>query len=469
MKIRYIYLTFAMLVFLSACEKKLDLLPQQDLTEELVFSSPETTLSALRGVYSTTQTLEFYGSMPQVIADYMADNVDFIGTFPTLQQLNDFASVSTNSSVYVVWEIHYQVITRANKVIANVPNVEGLSDELKAQYIAEAKFLRALAYFQLVNFFAQPFQVSNGNNLGVPLVLEDFTGEVTYPSRSSLNEVHAQILKDLEEAVPALPSSYESASDTRGRATKGAAHALLSRLYLYREEWAQVVEAANNTLEQGIYDLAADFSFYNGNTSEDVFTIQNSATDNGRTGAGGWASYYMPASAGGRGDAPFSQSLIQAFEAEPGDKRFNLKIEGQTAGIDYFFNNKFPDAVNNSDNSPVIRTTEVYLNLAEALAHLSTTPDVQAIDILNNRIRRRAGLGPKSVLTQNELINALLLERRKELAFEGHRRMDMLRNRQNLRGGQASAAFGAPKTILPIPQREIDNNPSLQGQQNEGY
>src|SRR5690606_41194752 len=66
----------------------------------------------------------------------------------------------------------------------------------------------------------------------------------------------------------------------------------------------------------------SNFSFYNGNTSEDVFTIQNSAVDNGRTGSGGWAAYYMPASEGGRGDAPFSQSLINAFESEPGDARF---------------------------------------------------------------------------------------------------------------------------------------------------
>src|SRR5690606_28507839 len=375
----------------------------------------------------------FYGSLPQVIAEYMGDNVEFIGTFPTLQDLNDFSAVSTNSNVAIIWRMHYQVVTRANKIIANVPNVEGLDDGTKAQYIAEAKFLRALAFFQLANLYAHPYQVDNGENLAVPIVLDEFTTEVTYPSRNTLNEVHAQIKQDLEEAIPDLLVEFETSSETRGRATKGAAYALLSRLHLYREEWPEAVAAAENVLNQGIYDLASNYSFYNGNTSEDVFTIQNSAVDNGRTGSGGWAAYYMPASEGGRGDAPFSQSLIDAFESEPGDARFNLKMEGETAGIEYYFNNKFPDAVNNSDHSPVIRVTEVFLNLAEALAHMTTTPDAEAVRILNEELRDRAGLGLKEVTTQEELIDALLIDRRKELAFEGHRRMDMLRNRQDLR------------------------------------
>lgn len=467
---KYLYIISGMLFLLPfiGCEDRLDLRPQQDLTEDVVFNSPSTALSALRGVYSTAQTLDFYGSLPQVVAEFMGDNVEFIGTFPTLQDLNNFSAVSTNSNVATVWQVHYQVITRANKVIANVPHVEGLSDELKSQYVAEAKFLRALSYLQLVSLFGHPYQVANGENMGVPLILDDFTGEITYPARASVNEIHAQIRRDLEEAIPGLPVQFDSVSQTRGRATKGAAYALLSRLHLYREEWPSAVEAARNVLSINIYSLADNYDFFNGNTSEDVFTIQNSAIDNGRTGSGGWASYYMPASEGGRGDAPFSENLIQAFESEPGDKRFNLKMEGETAGIAYLFNTKFPDAVNNSDNSPVLRVTEVYLNLAEALAHLNSSPDAEAVEILNT-LRDRAGLSPKTVATQAELIDALLIERRKELAFEGHRRMDMLRNRQNLRSNNPDAAFGGNKTILPVPQREIDNNPGLQGQQNPGY
>lgn len=467
MKIKYILaITAGLTISLQSCEKKLNLTPEQDLTEATIFNSASTARSAVLGIYSTAQTLEFSGSLPQLIDEYMGDNVEFVGSFPTLQEMRDFTTVSTNTNVSGIWQVHYQVITRANKVIAQIGNVPGLTDAEKSQFTGEAKFLRALAYFQLVNQFAQPFQVSNGSNLGVPLVLEDFSGTITFPARNSVNEVHAQIDKDLTEAAAALPASYTGA-DTRGRATKGAAYALLSRLKLYREDWAAAATAARDALATGQYALATDYSFYDKNTAEDVFTIQNSAVDNGRTGSGGWAAYFSPTQAGGRGDGPFSANLIAAYEAEPGDLRYSLKRSGTAAdALTRTFSTKFPDGVNNSDNSPVIRTTEVYLNLAEALAQ-QTALNPEAISILNN-LRSRAGLAPKLVfLSQQALVDAIRLERRKELAFEGHRRMDLLRYRQDLRSGNPLAAFGGQKTILPIPQREVDNNPSLEP--NPGY
>ena len=138
-----------------------------------------------------------------------------------------------------------------------------------------------------------------------------------------------------------------------------------------------------------------------------------------------------------------------------------MKRTGTAAdGLSKTFTTKFPDAVTNADNSPVIRITEVYLTLAEALAQSSATPSAEAITIVNY-FRNRAGLLPVAPLTKQATIDAVLLERRKELAFEGFRRMDMLRYKQNLRPGVAAAAFGANKTILPIPQRELDQNPSL--------
>jgi hypothetical protein len=461
MKIKYIIAISALAFSLSSCENKLALTPEQDLTEETIFSSPSTARSAVLGVYSTAQTLEFYGAMPQMIEEYMGDNVEFVGSFPTLQELRDFTTVSTNANVSGIWQTHYQVITRANKVIANVGSVSGLSDAEKNQFVGEAKFLRALAYLQLVNMYAQPFQVSTGTNLGVPLVIDDFTGTLSFPARATVNQVHDQIKKDLTEAAAALPASYATGVDTRGRATKGAANALLSRLYLYREEWANVITAARAAIT-GPYTRATDYSFYDKNTAEDVFTIQNSATDNGRTGSGGWASFYTPAPLGGRGDAPFTTNLMTAYEAEAGDKRYLLKRTGTAAdALSRTFTSKFPDAVNNADNSPVIRITEVYLNLAEALAQANALPNAEAIDILN-WFRNRAGLGPKVPATKADLISAILLERRKELAFEGFRRMDMLRYKQNLRANNPLAAYGGQKTILPIPQRELDNNKSLQ-------
>jgi hypothetical protein len=483
--VRILGLSLALGVF--SCEDKLnELRPEQELTGDAAFSTESTTFSSLYGVYSTLQNYELYGGLSQVIGDFQADNVEFVGSFPTLQEINNFATVGTNSSIRDLWQLHYRAITRANNVIANAPNVEdaGFSEEEKAQVVAEAKFLRALMYFQLSNFFSQPYQVSGGTNPSVPLVLEPFVGELSFPARATLNEVHAQIEKDLLEAIPGLntASEIEDPSEARGRATVGAAQALLSRLYLYRENWAKAEEYARAVLDAPGYQLASNYGFYNANTSEDVFTIQNSAIDNGRTGSGGLASYYRPTTEGARGDAPFSDNLIAAYAENKDlqgniiDKRYTqLSSEGTGAdGAVHLFTNKYPDAVNNSDNAPVIRVTEVALNLAEAIAQQATTVlgATEAIDILN-QLRVRAGL-PKytvvSFLTKDALVEAVLNERRKELAFEGFRRMDLLRYEKPLRTsgeGADKAVFGGNLTILPIPQRELDINPSLEP--NPGY
>lgn len=468
-------ITGASLFGFSACEKKLDLQPEQSLSAEVALSSKETATSALYGVYSSLQTLEAFGSQPQIIGDYQADNVLFVGSFPTLQEITNYNVISSNATIETIWLAHYRAILRANKIIAKVPQVADASytDAQKKQAVAEAKFLRALTYFQLSNLFSQPFQLSGGTNLSVPLVLDSFEGEISFPTRATLNDVQNQIKKDLTEALVDLPASYSSPADTRGRATKGAAQALLSRVHLYRNEWANAETFARQVLASPLYVLASNYAFYDGNTPEDVFSIQNSATDNGRTGSGGWASYYQPAAKGGRGDAPFSASLVAAYNEEAGDKRFtSLNAMGAAAdGIARPFTLKFPDAINNTDNSPIIRTTEVVLNLAEAIAEQKGV-NLESIELVN-RLRTRAGLPSWTIatfLTKAAFIDAILNERRKELAFEGHRRMDLLRKSKALRttGPEASkAVFGGNFTILPIPFREIDQNKALV--QNPGY
>ena len=476
-KYKIAYITMITFLALGACKDKLDeFVPQQDISNELAFSDRATAIGSLMGVYSLLQDLEAQGSMPQMISEYMADNVNFVGSFPTLQDINDYTTLSDNSSVQGIWRDNYEPILAANAVIANVPDVADVTftNEEKLQVVAEARFLRALTYFQLVNLFGQPFQVNNGNELGVPLVLEPFTGEILYPSRVTVQEVHTQIIADLENAVANLPASYDDAVSTRGRATQGAARALLSRIYLYRGEWQDAADYANQVIGSSIYALASDYNFYNGNTPEDVFTIQNTATDNGRTGSGFWTEYYNPADIGGRGDAPFSANLLAAFNEESGDLRLSSLTQtgSDAASNNSTFTSKFPDAVNNADNAPVIRTTEMYLNRAEALAELNGI-NAESINLIN-ALRSRAGLGDwvaSDFASAGEFLDAIANERRKELCFEGHRRMDLLRRGNGLRPvGDANfteASFGANRTIFPIPQREMDLNTNLV--QNTGY
>jgi hypothetical protein len=472
----YIFLTISFAFSLNSCDKELDLTAQQGVDVSQAFNSEDATRSTLLGVYSSCQPLEMNGAMPQIFSDFMSDNSSFVGSFPTFQEIRDFNTISTNGNVSGVWQQHYRVISRANDVIANVPKVPGASftDAERAQFIAEAKFLRALGHFQLVTLFAQPFQLNNGTNLGIPLVLEPFIETVAFPARNTVNEVYAQVIQDLTDAATNLPATFSTALLTRGRATKGAAQALLSRVYLYKGDFVNAAASAKLVLDaSATYAPAANYSFWTSkNSSEDVFTIQNSAIDNGRTGTGGWASWHMPAASGGRGDIKFSPELVAAYTAEPGDLRYALRFSGTGAdNLPGQFTTKWSDAVNNADNSPVIRTTEIVLNYVEAQAEVDNAVSADLITRMNV-LRARAGLPLWTIGTfasKTAFVDAVLNERRKELAFEGHRRMDLLRRGRGLRSANAAAAFGANKTILPIPQREIDNNPNLATQQNPGF
>ncbi|SEJ18717.1 Starch-binding associating with outer membrane [Cyclobacterium xiamenense] len=455
---------------LFSCED-LDIDPQQSLSTELAFADKQAVEGSLLGVYSLSQEFEVFGSLPHVIADFQSDNVDFIGSFPTLQDIRLYATQSDNATIRDLWRRHYRAILAANAVIQFTPESpdESLTAEERAQFVAEARFMRALLMFQMVNLFAQPVQVGGEGATGIPIVSEAFTGEIIGYPRSTVGEVHAFILSDLTNALDDLPVSYESSSFTRGRATQGAANALLSRVHLYREDWQLAADRAEDVLEnEALYGLASNYDFWGENNAEYVFSIQNSEIDNGRTGSGGWASYYNPAEDGARGDAPFSEYLLESYD--PTDRRLTeLSKEGENERM---YTTKFPDPVNHSDNSPIIRTTEVVLNRAEALAQLDGV-NQESLDLIN-LLRERAGLSAVAAADfsgKTDFVDFILEERRKELAFEGHRRMDLLRYGRALRPVgdeqfEASQA-GQNKTILPIPQRELDINPELV--QNDGY
>jgi hypothetical protein len=458
-----------------SCSDKLELLPEQSLAGSQAFSSAANAEATLRGVYSQTQLLDVFGSGPQIIYDFQADNTDFVGSFPTLQDINAYVTTSPNATLQAYWQVHYRVINAANSVIENVPTIVDakLTPEISKRLIAEAKFIRAITHFNLLHMFAQPYSFQSGNTPGIPLILTSFTGEITFPARATVTATYAQIQKDLNEALTDLPAVTTPAS--RGRATKGAAAGFLSRLHLYKGEYQLAADFANQVISvPASYSLAANYSFYGASpTSEHVFAIINSATDNGRTGSGGWASYHRPAANGGRGDCAMSDNLEASFKTEETDKRYVDLSTSVTAanGQRKRMTTKYMDAANNTDLCPLLRTSELYLTRAEALAELNGIND-ESLKLVNGT-RQRAGLPAwtsTTFTTKEEFVNAILEERRKELSFEGHRKMDLQRRGLPLRASGAQAAlsvFGGQKTVLPLPQRELDLNKSLV--QNAGY
>lgn len=451
-------------VFVVSCDEELDLQPEDQLTLDVSFSNEETALGVLTGAYSAAQQDDVLNGTRQAYSDYMADNVDFVGSFPTFQAISEFNQLSNNTSIEAGWDDNYEVIGATNLVIKYIPTVEDtdFSDEERQMAIAEAKFLRALIYFNMANIFAQPYSLNGGDTPAVPLVLEPFDADVTFPARASLSEVYNQIETDLLDAAAVLDDSDNS------RATKGAAEGLLSRLYLYKGQYGLAAEYANNVIQNSAYDLSGDYSFYNTTSNEFMFTLVNSAAD-GQDSGEGFSGLYNPVP-DGRGDAPFTDNLIAAYGGmDTSDKRFTelTQIGNDAQGNERVFTSKYPDGITNADNAPVLRITEMYLTRAEANYREGTSiGDTPLNDI--NKLRERAGLSPLSSITS---VDQILEERRKELAFEGHRRMDLLRVEMALRRpGMPDVEKSNPgddKTIFPIPSREIDLNPNLT--QNPGY
>ena len=249
-----------------SCEDQLNVVPEDNVASNTVFGSFATINGAVVGIYSKNQSGDLNGN-PQLMSDFMADNINFVGSFPSLQEIDQFETLATNATIDNIWIDAYELIGAANNIIVNLPDISpedvtGLTEADKTRFVGEAKFLRALTYFRLVNHFAQPFQFNGGSNLGVPLVAMPFEGgdiSEFQLERSTVNEVHAFIEQDLLDAIAALPA------DNGERAESGAARALLARLYLYREQWTQAADFANQVIASGEYALAANYDFYDDN------------------------------------------------------------------------------------------------------------------------------------------------------------------------------------------------------------
>ena len=449
---------------IASCDNSLNLVPEDSLTPPTIFSSEALAGNAVTGIYSTLQLSNTLSGIPDTMSEWQADNVEFVGSFPTFDEIYTFNTLSDNTSIVAVWNAHYFAINQTNMIVKNVPLVPGtnFTEAERNDMIGQARFVRALMHFKLSQLFGKQLkQDPTGNSLSIPIISSPFNGIVEFPVRNTLKEVYAFIEDDLLFARSTITNTIKS------RATAAAANALLARLYLYQERFPEAAAAANTVIGTTGISLASNYTFYNNPSTEHIFQVQNIAGD---AGAGeSFSKLYCPTAFGGRGDAPFSANLIAAFAAEPGDLRYTTLTR---SGVDAktrtsVFTMKYPNGVSNQDDPNVLRVSEMYLIRAEANFRAGSAVGATPVSDVN-RTRVRAGLAP---LVSISSINDILVERRKELCFEGLRRMDLLRNNLPLRSaGMPSAAVSTPtsdKVVFPIPQRERDNNPNLV--QNSGY
>lgn len=451
---------------LSSCEKQLFESPYAQLDPESAFSSPDRIEKTATGMYDALQNREFLGGRVLIYADIRGIDggvPSYFGDIPNFQTLR-----SDNLLIEDAFVGAYRTINEANLFLKNIEIYAGVaSQDAEARYKAEAKFIRALTYFYLVNLWAQPYAfTSDASHLGVPLVLtasDTPFAEDNRIARSTVKQVYDQIIKDLEEARPALPSVNPQARDISnvGRATKGAVDAFLARVYLYQKNYNKALEYANAVITSDDYGLndspAATFSSYT--TQESIFSVAHNGADNPNTNHA-LNQHYSPNL---RADIQAGSELVNLMSQS--DLR---RTELITVSDGSFWNGKFKTI---GDWAPIFRYSEILLTKAEAIANLAsgTSVDAEALDLVN-QVRERSDPSTTVVAaTKAQLISNILTERRIELAFEGHGIFEFLRTGRNIpaHGSINEQLWGSDRVIFPFPQSERLQNPNLE--QNDDY
>lgn len=431
--------------FLSGCESLLnEQKPQNSVDPSTIFKDAPGARSAIIGAYDAFQSASYYAADFLLLPDVHGGNLSHTGTFPSYAQFMNRSILTDNANVTNMWAIIYQGINRANQIIDKVPGITdpALTQLEKDQIVGEAYFLRAFHYANLVKYWG-----------GVPLKLipsDSYDASKIILPRASVDEVYTQILADLAQAIAKLPANPSNKS----RASLGAAHALKSRVHLYKKEYAEAISSA--TLASSGYSLVGNFLdiWVVRNTSEAIWELQFNTVDTNSL-----SFYLLTSSTGGRNEVRPSANLASAYTTTDARRILTTSIDSRL---------RYYRAATDDDNVLLLRLGEVVLNRAEALIERNTGTDLtDAVEFIN-QIRNRAGIGNYAgAVTQAALRNEVFLQRRLELALEGHYFFDLVRT------GRAVTTLSSPvwndnQALLPIPLREIQASGNVLTQ-NPGY
>lgn len=490
-------------LLITACTEMLEVAPVSSVSGNTYYKTEQQILGAVNGAYGHLQTFYSTANIDDKInfwamTEMRSDNTTYQfnesnrGEQQT-EELDEFLITTDNYDVQRIWDVMYQGIQQSNIILNRINDVNFEEPLLKAQYSAEARFMRALYYFHLVRLY--------GN---VPLI----TREVNVPDeaftqdRASVEEVYAQIINDLENAFNSLPDAYDV--ENRGRATRGAALTMLGEVYLTlgNHELAITILEKVTQLQ---YTLLADYTDIfdpaNKNHQESIFEIQFNAELEGE--ASEYAYRFVPFNSGAdiigfagldRGHAGYNiptRDMLMAYEAS--DQRKEASVAYYVAeenhlhdvaigdSIPYIkkFVHPFEERGRTDENWPVYRYAHVLLMLAEA--YLEVGNSSAALSYLNP-VRTRAGLNPLGEgMNTEELREAIYHEQRVELAFENHRWFNLIRTgravevmndhgkkQKAVQSRLSDAAYNVQEYMLlyPIPQREVRLN---NFQQNPGW
>lgn len=475
----YIALTLSLALATGCSKDFLDVEPPSSLTGDTYFRDAADAEASITAAYSSVRNLNTNN-----YAKISEAPLKEIVIFNTQGLDLDSWSFDANSAIIDdVWQGAYEGIFRANMVLQEVPEID-MEKPHQDRILGEARFLRALFYWQLSTVFGE-----------VPLIIEANPSDASAAAlpKSPLEDIHQLMIDDLKKASALLPKRSGYDDNHVGRATKGATQALLGKVYLYKKDYPMAETYLDSVITSGEYTLLPNFSdlLITDNNSESIFEIQyEDILDQGSSRI---ANDY-PQGQGGFANLLPTDVLVEEYEDHAGASAINGKdprlfhsifIDGdpydevsptfQSAWTPTGFAKKkgsYPIVRTNNynlgRNFPVIRLADVMLMYAEALNE--NNKPTEAVDAINV-VRQRVGMPDLPTMdfptsNKDEIFDAIVHERRIELAFE-HSRLNDLQRWGLAESELASEGYSARNRYFPIPQQELDNNPNLT--QNPGY
>ncbi len=459
-----------LLMMILSCNKMLDIHPRQSIDSSTALSSKEGIEASIIGAYNRLQSISLYGRDMIAMAESLADNAIHTGNSSHLSN----AAINTRGSHLDLWRDAYYTINDLNLIIKAL-EISSFDEEWKASIYGQAYFLRALLYHDLVRTYAYDptASIDERNYGGVPLMLigvDDIT-KISSLIRPKVEQVYEQIYSDLDNAS----IFFENYQDLKGphKVTRGAVHALYSRVALYRGDWKKVIEQVDKSLLTSQATLSSKDNYLSDWREavhpESIFELKFNESENlgDLSVRGAYTSRAFYESENFTIQAVIAVNTLFYSLYDDLDIRKGLFRLGVGNNKFYYEIYKFisKNGVQNLDNIPIIRMSELYLNRAEAYYYLGDKEHQNALfDV--NIIRRRAGLIDVSLLG-TALLTEILHQRRLELAFEGHRWFDLKRNGMGINKETGSLNFDDYRILAPIPNREINIDGVLK--QNYGY
>lgn len=517
---KYIKLTSVLVlaVLMQSCseDKILDLEPVNNISNDASYSSPSLIALSINGMYNAAQIGQFNSTAPNGGRGYVwgaafvqqgdnrgEDVVNLAGFYQFTYQAT-YDPTTANNTYY--WVDGYRLINRCNLVIEGVSNAVSsgiITKVVGDDYIAQAKFLRAITHFELLTYFARPFNFTlTASHPGVVYreVGIDTQAEVDaelVKGRNTVAECYTKVLADLDDAETKITQNAN-----KSLVTKNAVIAFKTRVYLHQRNWDKVITEGTKAMPGIALTASPEMPFVtasNLSNTESIFSIRHGAVTGQNPGVNaGLASQYKT-----RRLVCISPIIWRDPSWLQDDKRRTEGTMVETVtGIKY--TNKYKDGVTYTDAAPVIRYAEVVLNMAEAQARKASPNLATALTLLNS-VRNRALANPATqaytavmLPTQSDMVQAILQERRIEFLMEGRRWSDIQRLQNDnlfpidgipakVGSGAATAAMFVPTTpytgpfgesaipssnfriLWPIPLIETNNNPTLTAQQNPGW